>query len=147
MKCPKCGYLGFESGDRCRNCGYDFSLSPSFPASMHEGPAGKSTEIDFALDPGPDEGRPPLDLERIIGAPDPDVSEDLPLFSPSQPERSQRPATVRRTPGGAAPEDMPLITGPLRPRAPLGVRRATGEVPRARPRTVKPVGADEEGSS
>ena len=29
MKCPKCGYLGFEHVDRCRNCGYDFSLSAS----------------------------------------------------------------------------------------------------------------------
>ena len=28
MKCPKCGYLGFEHVERCRNCGYDFSLSP-----------------------------------------------------------------------------------------------------------------------
>ena len=27
MKCPKCEYLGFETGDRCKNCGYDFSLS------------------------------------------------------------------------------------------------------------------------
>src|SRR5262245_66317819 len=27
MKCPKCGYLGFEHVDRCRNCGYDFSLT------------------------------------------------------------------------------------------------------------------------
>jgi uncharacterized RDD family membrane protein YckC len=26
VKCPKCGYLGFDSGERCRNCGYDFSL-------------------------------------------------------------------------------------------------------------------------
>ena len=27
MKCPKCGYLGFEHVDRCRNCGYDFSFT------------------------------------------------------------------------------------------------------------------------
>jgi len=27
MKCPKCGYLGFERVERCRNCGYDFSLT------------------------------------------------------------------------------------------------------------------------
>src|SRR5436853_159195 len=27
MKCPKCGYLGFETVDRCRNCGYEFSLT------------------------------------------------------------------------------------------------------------------------
>jgi uncharacterized RDD family membrane protein YckC len=26
MKCPKCDYLGFETGDRCKNCGYNFSL-------------------------------------------------------------------------------------------------------------------------
>jgi len=26
VKCPKCHYLGFETGDRCKNCGYDFSL-------------------------------------------------------------------------------------------------------------------------
>ena len=27
MKCPKCNYIGFEPADRCRNCGYDFSLA------------------------------------------------------------------------------------------------------------------------
>ena len=27
MRCPKCQYISFESGDRCRNCGYEFSLS------------------------------------------------------------------------------------------------------------------------
>ena len=32
MKCPKCGYLGFETSDRCRNCGYDFSLAVSVDA-------------------------------------------------------------------------------------------------------------------
>jgi uncharacterized RDD family membrane protein YckC len=31
MKCPKCQYISFDSGDRCRNCGYDFSLSASVP--------------------------------------------------------------------------------------------------------------------
>ena len=29
MKCPKCGYLGFDDLERCRNCGYDFSLAPT----------------------------------------------------------------------------------------------------------------------
>ncbi len=29
MKCPKCGYLGFDDVERCRNCGYDFSLVPA----------------------------------------------------------------------------------------------------------------------
>jgi uncharacterized OB-fold protein len=27
MKCSKCGYVGFETADRCRYCGYEFSLS------------------------------------------------------------------------------------------------------------------------
>ena len=26
-KCPKCQYFSFDSGDRCRNCGYEFSLA------------------------------------------------------------------------------------------------------------------------
>jgi uncharacterized RDD family membrane protein YckC len=105
MKCPKCGYLGFESGDSCRNCGYEFSLS-----------VGTSDPLDQPLDLGPDESRPPLDLDRIIGAPEQAQPEDLPLFSR---------------------DDAPLITGPLRPRAPLGVRRATPEIPRARARPAK----------
>ena len=28
MRCPKCQYITFDQGDRCRNCGYDFALSP-----------------------------------------------------------------------------------------------------------------------
>ena len=104
MKCPKCGYLGFESGDRCRNCGYEFSLTERTP-----------DPVDVALDRGPDESRPPLDLDRIIGAPEPSQPADLPLF---------------------AGDDTPLITA-SRPRAPLGVRRATPEVPRARARATK----------
>jgi uncharacterized RDD family membrane protein YckC len=106
MKCPKCGYLGFETGDKCRNCGYEFSLS-----------AVRPDPLDVALDQGPDESRPPLDLDRIIGAPESSPPGDLPLF-----------------------EDAPLITGPLRPRAPLGVRRATPEIPRARSRKTKASG-------
>ncbi len=84
MKCPKCGYLGFESGDRCRNCGYEFSLTVS-----------KSDPLDLALDLGPDESRPPFDLDRIIGAPEPVQPDDLPLLFD---------ATMRRSSsaGGAA---------------------------------------------
>jgi uncharacterized RDD family membrane protein YckC len=104
MKCPKCEYLGFESTDRCRNCGYEFSLSSA--------PAPDTTP--------PVELRPALDLDRIIGAP----LEDLPLFG--------------GTPGPPGDDGQLLITTPARPRAPLGVRRATPEVPRARVRTPRP---------
>ena len=100
MKCPKCDYLGFESTDRCRNCGYEFSLSTT-PAPD----AAPALEL-----------RPALDLDRIIGAPTP----DLPLFL--------------GTPGD---NGQPLITAAAPPRAPLGVRRATPEIPRARVRTPR----------
>jgi uncharacterized RDD family membrane protein YckC len=42
------------------------------------------------------------------------------------------------TPGPLGDDGQPLITTPARPRAPLGVRRATPEVPRARVRTPRP---------
>jgi uncharacterized RDD family membrane protein YckC len=127
MKCPKCGYLGFESGDNCRNCGYEFSLSDS-----------KLEPFDLALDLGPVDERPPLDLDRIIGAPEPVPSDDLPLFPPAQTDGHERRASPRNveafSKGG---DDAPLISTPSRPRAPLGVRRATPEVPRARQQPPK----------
>src|SRR5436190_24358847 len=29
MRCPKCSYLSYDDVERCRNCGYDFSLAPT----------------------------------------------------------------------------------------------------------------------
>jgi uncharacterized RDD family membrane protein YckC len=133
MKCPKCGYLGFESGDRCRNCGYDFSLMPA-PAEV----------FDLALDPGPEHARPSLDLDRIIGAPETEAAGDLPLFAPSHTETAARSAGVRRTGTFRPGEDAPMITTPSRPRPPLGVRRATHEIPRARTRPVRPAAPQDE---
>jgi uncharacterized RDD family membrane protein YckC len=124
MKCPKCGYLSFESGDRCRNCGYEFSLTTA-PA-----------ELDVTLEREIEQPRPPLDLNRIIGGPE-ESPEDLPLFSSPQ-------ADAGRRSGSGWAEDAPLIAAASRPRAPLGVRRATPEVPRARPRSSRPVAALED---
>jgi uncharacterized RDD family membrane protein YckC len=135
MKCPKCEYLGFESSDRCRNCGYEFSLS-----------AQALAEIDLSLgEAEPLTGapntqlhsRPPLDLDRIIGGPAP----DLPLFLPPA-DSGQRPASPRRAGavgrgGGDSDHGRPLVAAPPHPRAPLGVRRATPEVPRARVKTPR----------
>jgi uncharacterized RDD family membrane protein YckC len=132
MKCPKCGYLGFDSGNRCRNCGYDFSLAPPSTAAL-----------DLTLEREVESPLPALDLDRLIGADEPVPASDLPLFEPPQPPDAgsvaARAATVSPTSGRAAhPEDAPLIQMPSRPRPPLGVRRATPEVPRARTRTRKP---------
>jgi uncharacterized RDD family membrane protein YckC len=107
MKCPKCGYLGFELLDACRNCGFDFSFA-SPPAASPEMPLRDPAESVTRFD----------DLDRLMAAPEPaskPQAEDLPLFSP---------ATL--------PDDEPLIKTPASPRPPLAVRRATPEVPRAR---------------
>ena len=49
MKCPKCNYLGFETGDRCKNCGYDFSL-----LTLADGPASGPPDPDADLMLRPD---------------------------------------------------------------------------------------------
>ena len=65
MKCPKCGYLGFETTDRCRNCGYDFSLTPA-PVepelSLNRDDAEAPRVADFDLAESKASG-PALDLE------------------------------------------------------------------------------------
>lgn len=118
MKCPKCAYLGFYSRDRCRNCGYELSLSDPIPdLSAFDLPIDQLAAEPLIPSPdAPASARPALDLDRIIGAPPP----DLPLFS--------------------KPDDdvVPLIVAASRARAPLGVRRATPEIPRARIRTPRP---------
>ncbi|HEX4347640.1 MAG TPA: RDD family protein [Vicinamibacterales bacterium] len=131
MKCPKCGYLGFEAVERCRNCGYDFSLAPSLAlpelpmrdAAADEANAGADLSLIDAASPAE---RPILsasqyapDLERMLSPTrGRDAEGELPLFN--------------------GDDDAPLISGTRPPRPPLAVRRATPEVPRLRntaPRT------------
>ncbi len=122
MKCPKCGYIGFEAADRCRNCGYDFSLAvpgradANLPLRTDEvaGPMG-----DFELGGGP---RPPRQApgpkgRRRNDAPPGDAPPDLPLFL--------------QDPGA----DAPLVT-PAAATPPLAVRRATPPPSKPRPRAT-----------
>jgi uncharacterized RDD family membrane protein YckC len=118
MKCPKCEYLGFETGDTCRNCGYDFSLMVSAEPAMP----------DIDMEPGdpPQTSDDWLDnLDRSLApaeiaepAREPDLA--LPLFNPGQDF-----------------DDEPLIRLPAAPRVPLSVRR-TPDTPRLRT-VAKPV--------
>jgi uncharacterized RDD family membrane protein YckC len=107
MRCPKCQYISFDDGIRCRNCGYDFSL---------------------------DEPEPPLDLPmRGAESPGPlddfDLAESATASAPPVPSR-------RHTPGGGfelplfTDDDAPLVTPPAVPRAPLAVRRSAPATPR-----------------
>ena len=83
MKCPKCGYLGFETTDRCRNCQYDFSLAPfsSEPElTLQGGDRRTESPSDFELPPIKRQtdslSATALDLDRLFGAPEPTADSD-----------------------------------------------------------------------
>jgi uncharacterized RDD family membrane protein YckC len=121
MKCPKCGYLGFDAGERCRNCGYDFSLVGEPGAAGTSARHTPSATAGGALrDPRFARGA------RYRQAPPPGEGADAPLSA---------------LPEGT-PVDLPLFGGEHTvlppPRAPLAVRRATPTPTRIRPRTSAP---------
>lgn len=149
MKCPKCGYLGFETGDRCRNCGYDFSLAftlqaePEMPLRSEVETAGPLVDLalagepsrarrgDAASEPGAAHPRPrwavhgeSSKLAAPTGAEASPGTTDLPLF--------QR--TLTKDADGLP---APLIGAPGPPRPPLAVRRPTPEAPRPRHRVSR----------
>jgi uncharacterized RDD family membrane protein YckC len=159
MKCPKCQYLGFETGDRCRNCGYDFSLltapEPDGDLPLHEpaaADAGPNAWLDqLRHDPGiartaspaarAADPLAPLSLDTIaVAAP------AAPAGAP--PAAEAAPRVARRAAAPALPlfqptaedDDQPLIKLPASPRAPLAVRR-TPETPKLRTvaKTARPV--------
>ena len=106
MKCPKCDYLGFETGDRCKNCGYDFSLLAS--------PKPEPADLSLTSPTRDDVPVGELWLAHSNATPQSTESQDalsslesFPLFSPA----------------GAG--DEPLIRTPSEPRAPLAVRRSS----------------------
>lgn len=141
MKCPKCSYLGFETGDRCKNCGYDFSLL----AATQEPP-----DPDLNL-PLPDHVAADADrswMDRLHTASE-EVAEAHEMPEPALASGSSRAMTLEPpVPARAEAEfplfeprhendDEPLIKLPAAPRAPLSVRR-TPEQPRLRPPGIRP---------
>ena len=125
MKCPKCGYLGFERVERCRNCGYDFSLTSTV------------TVPDLTLRSGDRELAPLDDLSLVDAATAPppaiamaDASPDLDRLLGESRVAARHVSQESRV--LEAPDDEPLIKHASAPRAPLAVRRATPEVPRLR---------------
>jgi uncharacterized RDD family membrane protein YckC len=135
MRCPKCRYISFERAERCRNCGYDFSLASQAvePELPMRDPAGEPVGplADLALDEqapaivaevegsgtdGFDRARPP---GRIT---------DLPLFGPTSVPRA--PLAVRRSATSEATrESQPRRNAPrlgLDPPASAAARAADG---------------------
>jgi uncharacterized RDD family membrane protein YckC len=91
MKCPKCQYISFDSGERCRNCGYDFSLVADLPARddaadlpIQNGTEAEGPFSDFSLNDTPNL---PL-FTRGTG------DADAPLVTPAAAPRA--PLAVRR---------------------------------------------------
>jgi len=121
MKCSKCGYLGFETADRCRNCGYEFSLSADygFPDLTIREPEGQHNLDDFAL------------VDAAVAAAPRSPSASAVMIDPRPVVRPTPSAMPLFAPG--IDDDTPLITKPSPPRAPLSVRRSTPEVARLRP--------------
>ena len=168
MKCPKCGYLGFETTDRCRNCQYDFSLAPlsSEPdLTLHGADSKIEAPMDFDL---PSIKRQSdrldtssLDLDRLFGDAEPSGSAAPASASAPAARKLEPPITVldyeteafeiahdepapieaaeARADEGTLPFDDGPIVAPPAARPPLAVRRSTPEVPRNRPRTTRPV--------
>ncbi len=113
MKCPKCSYLGFETGDRCQNCGYEFSLmiDASLVPVEPDMPLRPQSDAASAALGSPAAAPPPA---RSAGA-----GRALPLFGKDE--------------LGQEDLDAPLIRVPAAPRPPLAVRRTP--VPPPRPRS------------
>lgn len=123
MKCPKCGYLGFEAVERCRNCGYDFSLAPD------------DRLPDLAFRKEPVEHDSALDDLTLIDAAAPTPGRPARQFTPEL----NRPAAASRRAASTPEFELPLfgtdeqtpLPRPIAPRPPLAVRRATPEFPRS----------------
>ena len=114
MKCSKCGYLGFEIGARCRNCGYEFSLAQAYDAP------------DLTIRRDSAESQEPYDVTIDTAAPASSIGS---MALDPRPARRPTPALPLFTPPD---DDTPLITRPSPPRAPLAVRRSTPETARLR---------------
>jgi uncharacterized RDD family membrane protein YckC len=97
VKCPKCHYLGFETGDRCKNCGYDFSLLS----------VAESEPADYEIHPAAIDDVPVHVVEHI--APD----DDPWLGAEEEPEEPRIELAISFSEGEATPEAIPDL--PLTP--------------------------------
>jgi len=146
VKCSKCGYVGFDSADRCRNCGYEFSLAPSL--ALPDLPIRQKTDTVEGLDDLAliDAGT----ARRASSGFDAEFGREAGEGPPPTPAAPRAPSLSTRSPASELPlfgsspseDDAPLITRPSEPRAPLSVRRATPDVPRLRPVGPRASGAD-----
>lgn len=123
MKCPKCQYLTFDQGDRCRNCGYDFALSPELDEPellIRTGDEPLGPLADFTLD----------DARRSSGSPSSAETPPTPPRATSKRNSAELPLFHGRG------SDAPLVSLPATPRPPISVRKSA--VPRQASRQPRP---------
>lgn len=110
MRCPKCHYISYDSGDRCRNCGYEFALAPEtksvdLPIRAVDAPVGPLGDLDLA------------GQQRVVPDKTPiTASSELPLFTDR---------------GSSAAAEKAAAS----PRPPLAVRKSNQPLVRTRSRT------------
>jgi uncharacterized RDD family membrane protein YckC len=135
MKCPKCEYLGFETGDRCKNCGYDFSTLLSADAAIPDLDLQAYGEVSAA----PDAWLRELDQE--FSAPEPTVDTIEPFTSiapisdaiaPTSPKIAPTSVSpIAPTTGAIAPTSdsaiAPTRNNPVDPALPLFPRVRAGD--------------------
>jgi uncharacterized RDD family membrane protein YckC len=133
MKCPKCDYLGFETGDRCKNCGYDFSL-----LAVADRP-----EPDLLIRPAATDDSPRVtpwldELDRLFGAPAPEPS--APVLAATErvsiePFGTAAPAPAPAPAPALVPESVPThhAAAPVDPELRIAPSFAPDEEPRMPP--------------
>lgn len=99
MRCPKCSYLSYDEVERCRNCGYDFSLA--LPERDADPPVLEPPLETRAWEPSP---RRASTSPLVTTPPAEGAALDLPLFEDP-----------------VIPEPPPVAIPPAGP--PLSVRR------------------------
>ncbi|MBA3888284.1 MAG: RDD family protein [Acidobacteria bacterium] len=150
MKCPKCQYISFDSGERCRNCGYEFSLTveiEDLDLPMHTGDEVLGPLADFPLGERSDASARAAsapDSAPLRGAELSHAREAAAMAEASSAARAS--VTTRRHAGslalplfhdGDVPDDAPLVSPSAVPRVPLSVRRSTPALSRARSRDTE----------
>lgn len=128
MKCPKCGYIGFEHTERCRNCGYDFVLADGAPGEpdlpLRKEQMGPLGDFDLGEAGRSTAGEPPRGSRRRY---DPDFDPRI------TPPALGRPAAADLPLFGDAADDLPIVPASAA-EPPLAVRRSTPLAAKARPR-------------
>jgi uncharacterized RDD family membrane protein YckC len=131
VKCPKCDYLGFDTGNRCKNCGYDFSLVPNSPD------AGTPQTTPQLLSLFPSEQDDDEPLIKLPAAPRPPLSVRKTPESPRLRSMPRQPRHVEHEPvlvfaDESAPDlDLPLHEPAPAAPEPVRVRPATHRAPAA----------------